>query len=156
MAKTQAIHSRKENQVPIPPAVYKKGRKSSVKNGLVDEAGVIPCFDQFPELREAKFGKLVDERQTIHHEIEFRKTKLEKLNAEIEAAMIVAHVGKVEAEGYHVIRCEGQGREQISAEKLLQLGVDPDIIRAATVRGNPYTFIQVRNPQKKKEGKESS
>lgn len=114
------------------------------------EKEVIRPFTDFPVLIEMDFADLLTQRAEIKGTMEELDKQLKDVNSQIEAAMVVAEVGKVEWEGRPVERRNGRSASSIDGKLLASEGVDPDVIKRCTKPGAPYTYIMVGMTEEEK------
>lgn len=121
-----------------------------------------PEWDSVPELkkwrerikqkdgkeRSMSFGEMVTLDLDLKAEQEHRQKIRDDIKAALEAAMLVADQQKLMCEGYPVNLVTRTGSRKIVAEKLLTLGVTPDVIARATEVGKESTFVQIGKPKK--------
>lgn len=79
--------------------------------------------------------------------VKFAEAKRKELAADIEIALIGEGVEAVTWDGCVVKQGKGRAGDKIIATKLVELGVSVDIIAAATLPGEPYTFAQIVVPK---------
>jgi len=100
-------------------------------------------FNSVKFLSKNDFGSLVDSRQAIDNEIKELKKQLKTYNEEIEAMMISANMGdSVVRTNLHTVRIISSYNSRIDQQKLLEHGVEPGIIVAATVK-KEYSYVKV-------------
>jgi hypothetical protein len=118
----------------------------------------VPEWDSIPELRKWKeevvikgekkrltFDEMVVKYKDLDAEIKFRENIKKEIKLTIEAGLLLADVQKCMCEGYRVQVIEKEGAKKIDANKLLDLGVDADVIAAATVQGKSSSYVDIRS-----------
>ena len=123
----------------------------------IEASRPVPEWDTVPELRKWKekikvngkeksmsFDEQVVKYKELGAEIEFRKKLQDDLKPMIQAALLMADVEKVNCEGYRVQIITKEGSKKIDAHKLMDLGVDADVIDAATVQGKGSSYVDIR------------
>jgi len=113
----------------------------------MEALGVVPKWDSLKELKQLRFGQMVEKRTQLMDEIKFREAKKGELDEEISAALAVAGVEKVEWEDRNVQIVHKAGARKIVAEKLLERGVDADVIAESTEEGKGYSYLLVGKPK---------
>jgi len=94
-------------------------------------------------LTKNDFDSIITERQSIHDEIKDLKESLKSCNEEIEAVMIAAGVENKRVQTpFHMVAIIASSSSRIDGHKLLEHGVDPGVIAAATVK-KEYTYVKV-------------
>jgi hypothetical protein len=122
-------------------------KKAAVQEALAD-LGIVPKWEQFKELKQLGFARLCEKRQTLHDEIEFRKTKMAEIDEEIEAALGAAGTEKVIWEDRAVQIVTKEGSRKLSAQLLLNKGVEADVIAECTEQGKSYSYLLFGKPKK--------
>lgn len=98
---------------------------------------------EFPDLAELDFDNLVRE-YWLAHILEMKsKERKDELKVEIEAALLVVGEKKLKVGNLTAIQCNGSTASKLDKHQLVEAGVDPDTIKACTVPGTKYTYVQV-------------
>lgn len=113
-----------------------------------------PDFSQYQVLVDMGFEAAVVERQELKAMIADMEAKVDALNKDIEAAMVVADVKTVLWNGIPVRRQNGKSASKIDAKLLASAGVSADVITGATIPGTSYTYVIVADPAAKKTKKD--
>ena len=90
------------------------------------------------------FDALVDEHASIKAEIEKLDARTKTLREAIQAGLMLAGKDKVLCHGQRAALVTKAGSKKIVPEKLVKLGVSPEVIAEATVIGAPSTYLEVR------------
>lgn len=106
-------------------------------------------WDRFSDLKDFNFRDLVIERHNLSVQKEQIDKRSKELNEQIAVALEVAGQSSVKCDEFRVTRVETHGPSRVIPEKLLELGVEADIIVQATVRGAAYTTVQIREIKSK-------
>jgi len=94
-------------------------------------------------LEKNDFSNIIGSRQTIKDEIDDLTKQLKSHNEEIEAMMIAADVqDKVVQTPFHTVKVVSSSNSRIDAMKLIEHGVEPGVVAAATVK-KEYTYVKV-------------
>jgi len=109
----------------------------------------IPYFDNYTYLRDNDFNDKVHQRFDVSAKIKSLDAILKQLNAEIGTMLTVAGTDKVACEELTVSMVAGKS-VHLNKVKLLELGVGPDTIAAATTE-TPYTTVRIVASKKKME-----
>ena len=134
--------------MPKPPA-GKKTKATKPSGATMEQLGIVPDWDQLPELVELDFDEYAERRQKLKDEIDFRQAKLKELDVEIMSRMAAAGTEKVIWEDRPVQIVHSNSGDRIKGEKLLMLGVPADTIAQATEPGKPYEYLLFGKPSKK-------
>jgi hypothetical protein len=86
----------------------------------------------------------VDERQALIAERDRIVQEIATLSDEITRTMAMEDVKSTRVGPYLLTLVENQGRLTLDKHRLVELGVLPETITAATVRGTPFVSLQVR------------
>lgn len=121
-----------------------KRKSPSGSPDAIVAVGQLPDWTQYDALREFHLQELVTRRQTLMTEKKALESGLSELNEEIAAALTIAEAKAVRVGEWRVTRVEGRGASSIVKERLLELGVDADVIVAATKPGKEYVTVQVK------------
>lgn len=124
-------------------AKTKKAGSNGRTAEVMADLGVVPEWSTIKELKQLHFGHLVEQRVQLRDEIAFRDAKVKDLDEEIQAALAVSGVEKVQWESRPVQIVHKEGSSRIVAEKLIMLGVDADTIAQATEKGKPSQYLLV-------------
>lgn len=106
---------------------------------------------EFPDLAELEFDTKVREYREAHLAEAAAKAKKDALKIEIEAAMLIADQKRLAVGALIAIRSNGSSPSKIDKHQLLSAGVDADVIKACTIPGVKYTYIQVKMKGEKEE-----
>ncbi len=119
---------------------------ASVKEQL--KSALIPKAESF-ELMDDEWKAAVERKEVLDRVKRYVEKELEALKQDgvIEAMLMAEGVEAVTYHGWVVKRSNGRTADSISATKLVELGVDPDLILKATVPGKPYTYPQIVRPK---------
>ncbi|KKK93528.1 hypothetical protein LCGC14_2692000, partial [marine sediment metagenome] len=104
----------------------------------------VPRFTNYPHLVGAGLEVLIDERQSLKHELEGTENRIRDINQRIESMMVGADVTVVTVHQWRVAVIATRSASRIVAEKLVELGVKVDVITRATVPGKEYNRVDVR------------
>ena len=99
-------------------------------------------FDTVESLKDSEFNDLVKRRVSIKRRQDKLAAELKEINKDTLALMLAADVKKVGCNGYVISQVDGCSRSIISAAKLLEQGVDPAKIEAATKEGTRYISLR--------------
>jgi hypothetical protein len=105
-----------------------------------------------PKLNEHHLHHLLEERAVLLAEVMARVSVVKKLNAQILETLIAADVDRHQMTtgalaGALVYIVKPDPRQTVVPEKLLGLGVSPDVIRGATVTTAVSPYIRVDAPR---------
>jgi hypothetical protein len=103
----------------------------------------MPKMMQTAEL-ELGLRSKVDERQTLIAQRDQILQQIATLSDEISQTLVMADQKSARVGPYLVTLVENQGRLTLDKHRLVELGVLPETITAATVRGTPFVSLQVR------------
>jgi hypothetical protein len=134
---TSAVRQGKQGK----PGKLAKQQADTVE--ALETIGVVPVWTEYRELKQLGFGDLVEKRTRIKDEIDFRKKKMDELDQEIAAALMVAGTEKVTWEDRPVQIVHSRSGSKIVPEKLLEYGVSASVIRDSTVPGKEYQYVLV-------------
>jgi hypothetical protein len=109
----------------------------------------IPYYDNYTYLRDNDFNDLTHQRFNISAKIKELSATLAQVNAEIGTMMTVAGVDKVACDELTVSMVAGKS-SHLNKMKLLELGVGPDTIAAATTE-TAYTTVRIVESKKRRE-----
>jgi hypothetical protein len=109
----------------------------------------IPYYDNYTYLRDNDFNDLTHQRFNISAKIKELSATLAQVNAEIGTMMTVAGVDKVACDELTVSMVAGKS-SHLSKTKLLEMGVGPDTIAAAT-KETVYTTVRIVESKKRRE-----
>ncbi len=94
-------------------------------------------------LTKNDFESVVQSRAVLKDEIKDLDKQLKSHNEEIEAMMIAAGVeGNAVCTGNYTVKIVASSNVRIDQQKLLEHGVEPGVIVAATVK-KEYTYVKV-------------
>ena len=162
-----AVKARQSGPPPKPPVEGKltkaQKREAEVKaqtaKALAD-LKVVPEWSTLPELKQFRykpengkamtFSDLCDKLTNLQAEINFRELQKKELQKELELALASAGVEKVEWEDRPVMIVYSHGASTVDPHKLLEQGVSPDQIAAATVPGREFSYPLIGKPPKTK------
>lgn len=130
-------------------SIKKPSKPTNTAAAAKEELGIVPAWTDFAQLKSLRFGVLCEKYQTLKDEVAFRKAKMDDLEAEIEAALIQAGTEKVAWEDRPVQIITKSGQKKIDGTKLLEQGVSPEQIVAATVEGEGYSYVLMGKAKKK-------
>ena len=88
---------------------------------------------------------LVDERQQLITQRDELIKRIDTLSAEISQTLVLADERSVHVGPWLVTLVEYSGRMTLDKHRLVELGVSPETITAATVKGQPSISLQVRH-----------
>jgi hypothetical protein len=128
---------------PVAKTRAKTQASKQTKAATLESLGIVAEWSEYKELKQMKFAELLEARTRIKDEIEFRKAKLDKLDEEIQVAMMVAGTEKVNWEDRPVQIVHSRSGSKIVAEKLLMNGVSADVIAESTEPGKEYSYLLV-------------
>jgi predicted translin family RNA/ssDNA-binding protein len=95
-------------------------------------------------LAKNDFANVVGSRETIRAEIKDLEKQLKSHNEEIEAMMVAAGVQDQSiALPYYTVKIVKSFNSRIDSKKLLEHGVEPGVIVAATVKKD-YSYVKVQ------------
>lgn len=97
----------------------------------------------------------VRQRQSLIAEREALQLEIRALSDEIGSALVLAGEKRVTVDEYAVSLVESQGSVILDKSRLLELGVQPEVIVAATRRGASTVSLQVRKLKPGAEGEEA-
>ena len=98
-------------------------------------------FDTVESLKDSEFNDLVKRRVSLKRRQDKLAAELKEINKDTLALMLAADVKKVGCNGYVISQVDGCSRS-LSAAKLLEQGVDPVKIEAAT-KETRYTSLRI-------------
>lgn len=111
-------------------------------------------WSEFPVLKEMDFEALATRYRELKEGIDQMEAERKDISADMEAALIVADQKRVKfGDKYVIERAGGRSASTISANKLVEKGVTPDVIAYATVPGRTYTYCQMVDTTKASQGR---
>jgi hypothetical protein len=97
-----------------------------------------------PELVQLEFDAMVERRVELKRVVDEAEKELAELNPQIEAALVLVDATKVGIGNHVVHRIKGQTAGKVNTRKLVERGVDPDLVADCTDPGREYWYIQVK------------
>ena len=113
---------------------------------------VIPDWGTSQELIDLDFHKKAARYRFLKGLADRTEEERKELSVELEMILEAAGMPKVMFEGMVASKRNGGQPPTISATKLLELGVDADVIAQATIPGAKYTYFEMREPKGKGKG----
>lgn len=113
---------------------------------------VIPEYTDFPILEELGFKELVERRRGWDVQEKEAKAGKEATGTEIQMYLTVAGIKHAKVGTLVALIGSGKTARTLSPQKLIEMGVDPDVIKQCWVGGRSYTYGQVRAPGELEEG----
>lgn len=102
-----------------------------------------PMWDEFPVLTTMEFRELAEQYIEVKETIDMLELQKKDIAEKIEAAMIVADQKRVRYGDRHCFeQSKGTNPSRIDSKLLAGLGVSAEVIKAATIPGKSYTYIQ--------------
>jgi hypothetical protein len=86
----------------------------------------------------------VDERQALIAERDRILAEIATLSDEISSTLAIADTKHLKVGPYQLTLVENPGRLTLDKHRLIELGVSPETLTAATTRGTPSISLQVR------------
>jgi len=86
----------------------------------------------------------VEERQALIATRDLLLTEIATLSDEIASTLAIADTKTLRVGPYNLTLQENPGRLTLDKHRLVELGVSPETIQAATVRGTPSVALHVR------------
>lgn len=109
--------------------------------------GAIPGFAEFDMLSEPKYVGLVNHKAKLDQIKRYVEKQLKLVNPEVEIGLMAEGVKAANFGGFVLKHGSGRSPDKISATKLVELGVDVDVIARATVEGKSYTYAMTVFPK---------
>lgn len=102
-------------------------------------------IDDVPEAFRDWLVDLVQQRRGLAVMAKQSEAGRKALDEQIKSIMLDNSIKKVTGfpENYYAVVCKGRSQSILSKTKLLEMGVSADVIKACTVPGTPYTYVQV-------------
>lgn len=111
--------------------------------GKREVAPVVELAD-IKQLDNTGFLGMVLEYRTNHLKQKSAEAAKERLSPDIHALMIATKQMKVGVEDVVAVVCNGRSGAKLDVHKLIEKGVDPDVIEACWEGGKVYQYVQVR------------
>jgi len=166
-----AVRTRQVTPPPQPPKPVKQTKAQQKAAQAAEQKAktakvmadlkVVPEWDSLPALKKYRYhpdgGKVMDfddmceKLAQLSSEISFRELQKKELQREIELAMAEAGADKVEWEDRPVTMVHSRSASTVDPHLLLEKGVSPDVIAAATVEGREYSYPLIGRVPKSKE-----
>lgn len=99
------------------------------------------------------FDELVEELRNWREMKKNAEDEGKKVDLRISELLKQAGVKSVLVGGLSVTRAEGRSPSHIDGQRLLTKGVDPKIIKFATVKGTPYVYTNLGKPKEDNGGR---
>lgn len=96
-----------------------------------------------PPAPGSEYEHLLEQAISTKSEIEALEARLRELKDELVAVCQAYDIEGFHANGY-CVRVRQQTRTCLKKELLLEHGVDPDVIKAATVESEPFYVVDIR------------
>lgn len=110
-----------------------------------------PDYTDIKVLRKSDFRELVLRHRSAAAKEKVAAKEKDEVKEEILALMIGAKTDKVLVDNIPVTKAKGHKAKRIDGGLLLDQGVDPDAIVAATVGGEEYFYVLTKPPERKDE-----
>lgn len=96
-----------------------------------------------PALVEAKFDELME--QYVNNKVlaETAEAERKRIGQELNALLTATGQTKIGHCEYVALKCNGRSGARLDERKLLEKGVDPEIIKECWAGGTSYTYVQV-------------
>lgn len=104
---------------------------------------VPPEWNMIPGLDETDINHKIKGYYNMAKLAKEYETNRKAMGEEIQAMLMAAGEKTVGVAGLRCTLSKGRSASQLSAQILLESGVDADVIAAATIPGTPYTYITV-------------
>lgn len=101
-------------------------------------------MSDIPVLEGAGFGLLVETYREFKEEEERYKAAKEKVGVDIRALLIATGQVNVGCGAYVAVLASGKTGSKLSETKLMEKGVDPEVVEACREGGREYQYVQVR------------
>lgn len=112
------------------------GRPREVKPITDDSTNIESVREVLPE----DFEDLVTEFRDLQDLIAAYKDRCAEISPQIEAACVLAGKKNILMDKFKLTRIESKSADKILAERLVEKGVDWDIVEYATQPGKPYSY----------------
>lgn len=100
-------------------------------------------LEEFPDLIDV-LPDMAKEYRRIHIQSVIIEKRKKELGSEITALLEAVGHNSIQHDDWVCIRARGRSASSISPEKLLEKGIESDIITACTVEGKVYFYAQVK------------
>jgi hypothetical protein len=144
----------------LPKQQARSREKLRARAGVGIATGAQGPQEDLPQFKYALSGMLdesiLEERADLTQERDFIEERIKQIDTDIKDAYEAAGVKKTLWGTLPITLCNGRSASRISKTKLVEAGVDADVIAACTESGTPYTYIRIGKDKKEEDSNDGS
>jgi hypothetical protein len=148
MAPTASDTRKQATQTAAKIAEGKQARSKENRGEVFESIGVIPEWNASQELQQLRFDAICERLSRLQGQKKDLEEIIKRLQIDAEAALVTAGLEKVTWDGRTVQVVHSKSGSKVIVEKLVTMGVDPDLIAECTEPGKEYTYVLIGKPGK--------
>ncbi len=121
-----------------------KPKKVNGTAKAIESLGELPDYKSSPRLAKSDLKRLVEDRKKYQEERDAAEALYRDAGEHIAGLLEAAGLKSVRCGDWRVTRVESRGASRLDKTRLIELGVSADLIVRATVEGNPYVTVQIK------------